>query len=105
MKGLGPLDPPGDNPRLRVGAGKLSPGALPFSRAVPTNNNISRCVARDSLRSVAAVAVMLQRSPACLLFLDISGKRLQAPTEPGARRTTLPMCLRVASESQSGMSL
>lgn len=50
------------------------------------------------LMAAAAVAMLL------LGFFCVSGEGLQVHMEPGARWTTLPMCLCVVAESHSGMS-
>lgn len=74
-----------------------------------TNNNRRMCALRytrlrcASLFMLAAAVMLLLCFPVCLL-LYISGKGLQVHIEPAAHWTTLPMCLCVVAESQSGMS-
>lgn len=81
-------------------------------RANNNNNNIGSglCPARRGFlrccRCSLPLAVAMVTSALLGVFTvaRFLVKGRQVHTEPGARWTTLPMCLRVAAESQSGMS-
>lgn len=61
------------------------------------------CIVCRRLGFLPLVVMIILCFLVCLLSY-ISGKRLQVHIEPGACWTTLPMCLCVVAESQSGMS-
>lgn len=128
VKGWGPRSPWGQPEAPRIsrealdGASRLRSAPLiadfpsPFEICVLTCSMCSyaqtttfvlclacHCIVCRRLGFLPLVVMIILCFLVCLL-LYISGKRLQVHIEPGARWTTLPMCLCVVAESQSGMS-